>query len=798
MEKTNSRDGNGDGESDNNNNDDDVNNVNNDNSKLTLQSPSTTSTTSSPNNKNNNDAFSKLMQNSSSSCRIGNISSSTKKLKRKRPESNHNDSSNSNNHSKMSTKTKKNLSSRFVPCPVGCGKHVLSHNINTHVDLCLLAMQQQQLQQPNQDTTTTTTTNMESSSPSPDTQQNQNHSVDTTTTSNNFSKNSMSNNNKNNNNHASSSNETTISTEQRNKPEKPLDNETNNDESCPDSFIAETTTTTTTINSNLNTDNDTSNDDNGNTNNIFLHMMKKSAQVFAQRPAEPPPKLFQRMHLHDNGQVTVTCYHNKENDHVHDLFLPQEQPSSLGRIAWSSTILVRKTTADMQLPVELTVSTSIPPAQDRIRLVRHHSRLSVPVLKSILQKSVRRRKPLPSVRVAMELWDKSQVELLRRLPIIVLEDTTLHPDMPLLVWLMMASSKGYIIPPLLTKRLFGIVYEIASCPWRDPLNSPKMSSTSTKTTTTVNEDDDSKPSQSQQQTLSITSFHSSSSSQEGKPSVRLGDSDTLLWAILMRSNYGGMPGDMKMLRRYATLWNDRFFHHHQNSTIPETTQRRLCFPWNCQETSQTTTTTTTMQSKKLNSTKTSCCWSQVPTLVHQAAANQSQNRIDSILPTLTTREDDKPPNNNNKNTGLLRLSFSDITTEGVDFHCSSVLTTAVLDHPSRVQDCLDCLQKLHHHRTLDMPHSSTTTITSVTDGLVWLEDILKSCMWKFSAGVNLRLPLVDVVVEDDHDTTDDPHLVDKEHDDHNMILKKQFWEEHVLPHTKAFSERYVQERLSKL
>jgi hypothetical protein len=63
------------------------------------------------------------------------------------------------------------------------------------------------------------------------------------------------------------------------------------------------------------------------------------------------------------------------------------------------------------------------------------------VLKSILQKSVRRRRPLPAVRVAMELMDKATGEILRRLPIIILEDSSLHPDFPLLVWTMVAESK---------------------------------------------------------------------------------------------------------------------------------------------------------------------------------------------------------------------------------------------------------------------------------------------------------------------------------------------------------------------
>jgi hypothetical protein len=41
----------------------------------------------------------------------------------------------------------------------------------------------------------------------------------------------------------------------------------------------------------------------------------------------------------------------------------------------------------------------------------------------------------------MELADKSFSDLIRRLPIIILEDSFLHHDFDLLVWLMVAESK---------------------------------------------------------------------------------------------------------------------------------------------------------------------------------------------------------------------------------------------------------------------------------------------------------------------------------------------------------------------
>jgi len=93
--------------------------------------------------------------------------------------------------------------------------------------------------------------------------------------------------------------------------------------------------------------------------------------------------------------------------------------------------------------------------------------LKVPVLKSILQKSIRRRRPLPAVRVAMELADKSWGDLIRRLPIIILEDSILHHDFPLLIWLMIADSKDFVPPIALVVKVMQIIFEVASCPWKD-------------------------------------------------------------------------------------------------------------------------------------------------------------------------------------------------------------------------------------------------------------------------------------------------------------------------------------------
>lgn len=154
--------------------------------------------------------------------------------------------------------------------------------------------------------------------------------------------------------------------------------------------------------------------------NAFAQMMQQSKRLHQTA--------YQRFHLHADNTLTWTDGSG--------IRMSDES------IKWSASLQLRR--PDSPIKMQLTLSTSIAPGTqvgERTRLVQHHSKLSIPVLKSVLQKSIRRRRPLPAIRVAMELVDKAQGELLRRLPIIILEDSTLHPDFALLCWLMAAESK---------------------------------------------------------------------------------------------------------------------------------------------------------------------------------------------------------------------------------------------------------------------------------------------------------------------------------------------------------------------
>jgi hypothetical protein len=71
---------------------------------------------------------------------------------------------------------------------------------------------------------------------------------------------------------------------------------------------------------------------------------------------------------------------------------------------------------------------------------------SVPILKSNLQKCVRRHEGTRGLATGWQLLCQNPTEMLRRLPVIIPEDSLVHPRLyPELVWLMAAASKGYCL-----------------------------------------------------------------------------------------------------------------------------------------------------------------------------------------------------------------------------------------------------------------------------------------------------------------------------------------------------------------
>jgi hypothetical protein len=148
---------------------------------------------------------------------------------------------------------------------------------------------------------------------------------------------------------------------------------------------------------------------------------------------------------------------------------------------------------------------------------------SIPLLKSTLQKAVRRRKSKEALNLAYQLLCQDRTDFLRRMPVIMMEDSFLHPDFPLLIWIMIADSKGWNMTKLQIQKLMRLVWDVAEGKYRDHIPS-------------LNED-----------------FVNPILSND-----KIENSDSHVACILLRSNYGGMKGDIEFLKAHAILWNKRF------------------------------------------------------------------------------------------------------------------------------------------------------------------------------------------------------------------------------------------------
>ena len=152
---------------------------------------------------------------------------------------------------------------------------------------------------------------------------------------------------------------------------------------------------------------------------------------------------------------------------------------------------------------------------------------SLKVLMSVLQKNVRLQKPAAAVRTvvaALQRGEQGVLEVLRRLPIVIVEDALVHPLLPNVVWLMMAVSKGYRLRKSDHLLLLLITYEIClpgvPCDMRCRV------------------------------LTSHWKLHTASASLCSLPQVRLAQP----FSLLVRSAYGGMTCDLDMLFKAFTVW----------------------------------------------------------------------------------------------------------------------------------------------------------------------------------------------------------------------------------------------------
>ncbi len=155
----------------------------------------------------------------------------------------------------------------------------------------------------------------------------------------------------------------------------------------------------------------------------------------------------------------------------------------------------------------------------------------IPLLKSNLQKAVRRKDVSTAMQTTIILLSVDPTSLLRRLPIIFIEDVCLTDAFPIVVWMMMAD-KDYTLKDYDKRLILSIVASLCEIDeWYDNRG---------------NLDGD--------QTYTHESLQS------------LPNADYLL-SLYYRMLYGGMKGDMKMLNNAIGFYKDReIFHSELNDS----------------------------------------------------------------------------------------------------------------------------------------------------------------------------------------------------------------------------------------
>lgn len=151
-----------------------------------------------------------------------------------------------------------------------------------------------------------------------------------------------------------------------------------------------------------------------------------------------------------------------------------------------------------------------------------------PLLKSHLQKSIRRQQLSAAVRTAYTMCLTSPSDILRRLPIIAIEDVELVHGTSVIVWLMMTISKRQLTA-LDIRLILGYVEQLV------------------KTNTTFRHDRMAPENPEQ-----ITHQAIVSACSEFKHTCLLSE----LLSLYYRMTFGGMPGDVRMVRRALEIYID--------------------------------------------------------------------------------------------------------------------------------------------------------------------------------------------------------------------------------------------------
>ena len=178
--------------------------------------------------------------------------------------------------------------------------------------------------------------------------------------------------------------------------------------------------------------------------------------------------------------------------------------------------------------------------EDEYRLIKEKKYKNVYFLKSHLQKTIRvmdENKAIPS---ALHLMQLDMDAFLRRLIIIHLEDTFLHENLSIIIWLMIALTKKFKMKKYIYEWILGFVYITTKTKKKDNMNKIIKG---------------------------LIQYDNKSIYQELMSYEKITldkKQETLLYALNLITCYGGKPHDIEMIKKFICLWKTRF---HTNSNL---------------------------------------------------------------------------------------------------------------------------------------------------------------------------------------------------------------------------------------
>lgn len=221
---------------------------------------------------------------------------------------------------------------------------------------------------------------------------------------------------------------------------------------------------------------------------------------------------------------------------------------------WDCSVVLKDFKVDLESSskesIQLILVTNILPSDIKDKSPQSNNQMKSSLLKSMMQKGVRRRLMSKVLKLSHILAELDLQELVRRVPIISVEDSVLHPGLPIIVWMMVALSKGYTPPPFVKLITILIAAEIAQTEFKDiPFYDPSKVKCEILENAPLN--------LKSEHSIVEDSFLSKILS---NPEINQA-SNTLIASLLIRSSYGGMHFDRVMLEDYASIWFRRLNNH---------------------------------------------------------------------------------------------------------------------------------------------------------------------------------------------------------------------------------------------